>query len=292
MAGDRTDPTSHSSGALFATFWVFKTKISSIFWREQQQEAGIPLPPFPVLLRRTAGGTGSTNPPYHTQLLSPSHCFCLAAVSKDHTSPCEAQEASDPHSWSCGWCHILTGRDLLQNSCRTWLCCQARKPQEVFEDESPESVFLDSRPNPVIQIFSVMERVLHKNDLLRSPLKQVIFPFCSMAIADCFQHLLYSSSLPRTALPSAIPYWPKFILLALITVFQPKKDSKPEILVSYIHSTRPTNTEGLLKVNAEPAAHHSSVKTLHRPNDVLGEACAARGLVQTCTAVSLRLPPP
>lgn len=107
-----------------------------------------------------------------------------------------------------------------------------------------------------------MERVLHKNDLLRSPLKQVIFPFCSMAIADCFQHLLYSSSLPRTALPSAIPYWPKFILLALITVFQPKKDSKPEILVSYIHSTRPTNTEGLLKVNAEPAAHHSSVKNL------------------------------
>lgn len=127
-----------------------RQKISSIFWGEQQQEAGIPLPPFPVLLRRTAGGTGSTNPPCHTQVLSPSHCFCLAAVSKDHTSPCEAQEASDPHSWSCGWCHILTGRDLLQNSCRTWLCCQARKPQEVFEDESPESVFLDSRPNPVI----------------------------------------------------------------------------------------------------------------------------------------------
>lgn len=140
-AGDRTDlwpPTAQ----VFAMFWVFKKqiKVYSISWGEQQQEAGIPPPHFPELLRRTAAGTGSTNPPCHTKVLSPSSSS-LQLWAKS-TRACVEHRRHQTHARA----HVDGATSSQEgtcntNSCRTWLCCQARKPQKVFEDESPENIF-------------------------------------------------------------------------------------------------------------------------------------------------------
>lgn len=128
MAGHRTDPASHGPGGFLPYSEFLTSRQKSPASSEKQQNC---TPHLSVLLR----GPGSTNPSCHTPVLSPSPSSSqLWAPVKHRKHQSRAQAHVDGATSSQeGTCY--------QTPAQLGSAAQARKPQEAFEDESPESIF-------------------------------------------------------------------------------------------------------------------------------------------------------
>lgn len=131
VAGDRTDPASHSPGVCLPRPEFLRSRQKSPASSEgnSSKRQEFHPPHFPALLQEAQAA--QTLPAIPKR--SPAPALLPCSCEQRPRSPCEAQEASDPRCCSRGWRHILTGRDLRHNSGTAWLCRPARKSQGVFE---------------------------------------------------------------------------------------------------------------------------------------------------------------